>query len=83
MNYIKDFAVVGSSRRCLILKIGNRHVFCSTGNYAYLCTNPEAKWDIVDREEHNSTTAHPVTGEPVARHFNSTAWVVVYKPHFL
>lgn len=69
---IKDFEVMGSSRRCLILNIEGRPTYCSTSNYAYLCQHANARWDIVVREGHEDLN----TG----RYYPETHWLQVYKP---
>ena len=69
---IKDFEVMGSSRRCLILNIEGRPTFCSTSNYAYLCQHADTRWDIVIREGHEDLN----TG----RYYPETFWLQVYKP---
>lgn len=77
---ITDFNVVGSSRRCLILDLGDKRVFCSTSNYAYLCQYPNAMWEVDLRE--GGERRHLVTGEHLGVH-NSSYWVKVYKPTYL
>ena len=71
MKNIKDFPVIGSSNRALILEIDGKAVFCSTANYAYLCMDSGANWTVIDRPEH-----HDKNG----RWFPETYWVAAYKP---
>ena len=77
---IKSFEVVGSSRRCLVLDVDGRHVFCSTSNYAYLCMHPDAHWDIVRHAEHEGYRKSPRTHEPIPTYFPESYWIQVYKP---
>lgn len=69
---IKDFEVMGSSRRCLVLNIEGRPTFCSTSNYAYLCMHPNTRWDVIEQAAHED----PRTG----KYFPETRWLQVYKP---
>lgn len=69
---IKDFEVMGSSRRCLVLNIEGCPTFCSTSNYAYLCLHPNTRWDVIEQPAHED----PRTG----RYFSETRWLQVYKP---
>ena len=71
MKAIKDFPVIGSSNRALILEINGMTVFCSTSNYAYLCMNPDAHWTIMDRPEHQDKNG---------KWFPETYWVAAFKP---
>lgn len=75
MKTIKDFEVVGSSKRCIILNIDGRRVFCSTSNYATLCMNPNTSWDIQLRPEHEDRHS--------GAWFPAQYWIAVYRPHFI
>ena len=72
VNNIRNFEVMGSSRRCLVLNIEGRPTFCSTSNYAYLCMHPDTRWDVIERSAHED----PRTG----RYYPETRWLQVYKP---
>ena len=71
MKAIKDFPVIGSSNRALILEIDGRAVFCSTSNYAYLCMDPGANWTVIERPSHEDKNG---------RRFRETHWVAAFKP---
>ena len=79
---IKDFEVMGSSRRCLVLNIEGRPTFCSTSNYAYLCMRPDTRWDVVKRDAHEGTRQGFKNGRvaDVPAFFPESHWVQVYKP---
>ena len=74
MKDIRFYEVVGSSKRCLILNIDNHRVFCSTSNYAELCMNTKAHWEVQIRPAHEDHRGI---------YFPEQYWVVVYKPHFI
>lgn len=78
-NTIKDFQVIGSSRRCLILDIGGCPTFCSTSNYAYLCQHPDTKWEVIEQPAHEGVR-HIGFGHQIERSYPSSLWVQIYKP---
>ena len=82
MAKFQSFPVIGSSKRCLILDIDGRPVFCSTSNYAYLCMHPDTKWDIVKRGAHEGTRKGFKNGmvADIPTFFPESHWVQVYKP---
>lgn len=76
---IKDFKVIGSSRRCLILDINGRETFCSTSNYAYLCQNPDTKWEVIVQPAHEGNR-NIGFGQQAQVTYPASFWVQVYKP---
>lgn len=76
---IKDFKVVGSSRRCLILDIQGRETLCSTSNYAYLCQHPDTKWEVIEQPAHEGSR-NIGFGHQAQVHYPASLWVQVYKP---
>lgn len=74
---IKDYDIVGSSNRCLILNMHEERVYCSTRNYFLLANDPTIMWDIVERPVHSSHKS----GREIQ--FPAQKWLVTYRPAFL
>lgn len=77
-NTIKDCQIIGASKRCLILDIDGKSVFCSTRNYADLINNPQLKWEVVPQPEHRVVNKF---GQEQL--FRESFWVVAYVPRML